>query len=178
MFTEPTGKPLPRKVDPRKFVAQGIEVAGDVPVEVFERLGQSLTSTDGFARVELAFGRDEQGLKIIEGKLGGEVHVTCQRCLQAMIQPVAADILLAIVWDEEEARQLPRKVDPIIVGEESIDLYELVEDELLLALPFVSYHDSEQCRSERREFGDAVEDDAPEADNNPFRVLEQLKKSD
>jgi len=53
----------------------------------------------------------------------------------------------------------------------------LVEDELLLSLPVVARHDDESpCRPTSQRFG--PDDEAVAERDNPFAVLERLKKDD
>ena len=58
---------------------------------------------------------------------------------------------------------------------------EIVEDELLLAMPFVSYHDPGECSG--KQSYESTSDDvkkalAEEEKENPFNVLAQLKTDD
>ncbi len=41
---------------------------------------------------------------------------------------------------------LPKHLDPLVIRELSCSLWELVEDELILAMRPFSYHDMEDCR--------------------------------
>ena len=68
-------------------------------------------------------------------------------------------------------------MDPLIVGEDELmDLNEVVEDELLLNMPFVAYHDPDKCSGKQQYEFSAEEETAPvEEKENPFSVLEQLK---
>lgn len=172
---------LPRHIDPRKFAQQGLDLQGFVAVSDFPRLaGLTLDSSNADSgsdvKVELDFGVDEEKHRVISGQALCALKVTCQRCLEPVEVNLAADINLAIVWDEERAKQLPKTLDPLILPEGPADLYEIIEDELLLNLPMVSYHE-EDC-IEQTSFGDevaAVAEAAPS--KNPFQVLEQLKGS-
>ena len=76
---------------------------------------------------------------------------------------------------EERAKQLPKSMDPVILGEGQADLYTIIEDELLLNLPMVSYH-KEDC-IEQTSFGEDNTEESAESSSNPFQVLEQLKGS-
>ena len=65
--------------------------------------------------------------------------------LLAVFSILKSDVVLGIAWDDTRARSLPKEYEPLVAGEEPIDLREIVEDELLLVLPFVNYHDEGQC---------------------------------
>jgi uncharacterized protein len=88
--------------------------------------------------------------------------------------PVESNISLAVVWDEEEAEKLPESLDPWIVGEGLADFYEMIEEEMLLSLPAVAYHE-EQC-VDRQLFSSGQPVEVKKV-KNPFQVLEQLKSS-
>ena len=104
-----------------------------------------------------------------------EVAVTCQRCLEAMPVTIASKNTLAVVWTDEEARHLPKHLDPVI-SEEACDLWELVEDELILALPAFSNHSNEDCNKILVDLSQPTAPEAAKSDKpNPFDVLAQLK---
>ena len=173
MFKTPSLKPLPKQGDPRKFAQQGISLDGFVPVAELPRLAESLQETTGEIQVDLAFGISVEKKKIVTGHASAELTLVCQRCLENVKVPVKSDISLGIVWDEEGAEALPEYLDPWITGEGVADLYDMIEEEMLLSLPKVAYH--EELCVDRQLFtsGKPVEVKKP----NPFQVLEQLKSS-
>jgi uncharacterized protein len=122
----------------------------------------------------LEFGVNEEKKKVVTGNASAELVLICQRCLEKVSVPVESNISLGIVWDEEEAEKLPDYLDPWITGEGVADLYDMVDEEMLLSLPKVAYH-QEQC-VDRGLFssGKSVE---VKKTKNPFQVLEQLKGS-
>jgi uncharacterized protein len=70
------------------------------------------------------------------------VHRACQRCLQPLAVPLAVDRVLRFVEGESLAAELDADSDDDVLAlERTLDLRELVEDELLLALPMVPRHD-------------------------------------
>ena len=105
------------------------------------------------------------------------VRLQCQRCLAAVDVPLEVDRRFRFVSDETAAERLDEEIeDEVLVLGRSLDLHELVEDELLLAMPLVPRHDV--CpESPRLSFGDEQSaDDAAPARENPFAVLAALKK--
>jgi uncharacterized protein len=174
MFKTPFLKPLPKQGDPRKFAQQGISLQGFIPVSALPRLVGVVQEATGNVQVDLAFGINEEKKKVVTGHATADLSLMCQRCLEKVNVPVQSDISLAVVWDEEGAEALPEYLDPWIVGEGSADLYEMIEEEMLLSLPAVAYHE-EPC-VDRKLFssGQPVE---VKKEKNPFQVLEQLKSS-
>ncbi len=175
MSNTPTNNRLPRQVDLRKFAQQGISLTGSFPVSEVNRLSAESLQGDTEVVVEIMCSVDEERHRLITGTADCDLQVTCQRCLEPVNVSLHADVNLAIVWDEERAKQLPRWLDPLILDEGPADLFVVIEDELLLALPMVSYH-QEDC-IEQTSFGDASDEPSEDAPSNPFQVLEQLKGS-
>ena len=165
---------LPRLIDPRKFAQQGLNLSGVIALSGLSRLAELSLDDSAVVDVALDFGVDEQRHKLITGSASCNLTLTCQRCLEPVVVPLSAKLNLAVVWDEERASQLPRALEPVILGEGQADIYTIVEDELLLNLPLASYH-SEEC-IEQTSFGEEAPEEA-EVTKNPFQVLEQLKGS-
>ena len=171
MLTEP----LPSQADVRKLVRKGAEISADFPVSQLPRLSGLLANTDGSITAVLRFYLDEQKIQRIDGEVTARCFVACQRCLEAMPITLDSHFELGVVRDEERAKQLPGNLDPFIVGDDLVNLADIVEEELMLSLPFVNYHAPEDCSRDQGfttgEFEQSVEEPA----DNPFQVLERLK---
>jgi uncharacterized protein len=162
---------LPRQVDPRKLVTQGATFDGPVPTASMMRLAGAVMSSEEMAQAELSFGRDDEGRAVVTGRVQLGVDLECQRCLKPVPCKLSGEVGLGIVWDEERAKALPKHLEPWIVESEAGDLYDMVEDELLLALPIAAYHDTDECRASGSYSTGEVSDSA----ENPFGILAQLK---
>ncbi len=172
MLTEP----LPRTLDVRKAAARGVSVSGSLEPRQMQRFRALVASDDGEIDVNLTFSRDEENRFLVRVVITAEVVLTCQRCLEAMSSRLSIDNTLAIVFTDEQAALLPRYLDPLVIPGEEGDLWELVEEELILALPSFSYHDTAACREKLAGYAGAppvepTEDRRP----NPFDVLARLK---
>ena len=119
---------------------------------------------------------DESGIRRIDGAVHTEVSVLCQRCLQPMPLAIDSSFAVGVVWSDDEAARLPKYLEPYIVDEGPHDIRDLVEDELILCVPYASYHEDENCAGDYRQ-PEAREPAATERKEkpNPFQVLEQLK---
>lgn len=177
MSKAPYHKVLPRGIDPRKFAQQGIEIAGDVPVAELARLVETLADSRSNVAVTLDFGVNEEGHKVLHGTADAQVQVICQRCLEPMPLPLSSELALGIVWTEEQAVALPKSLDPLIAPEGAIDIYEVIEEELLLSLPMTPYHDHDCIDPALMSSSDKTVEAEADTTNNPFKVLEQLKGS-
>ena len=101
------------------------------------------------------------------------VTLQCQRCLQAMQQPLQVDRRFRFVRTEAQAEQLDEIAeDDVLVLAPTLNLHELLEDELILALPIVPRHE-EPCPVPLPMPVDDLPDDEPEP--NPFAALAALR---
>lgn len=163
---------LPTYLDPRKFADQERVIEGEARVGDFPRLREYRDSLDRPVRVALAFGRDDDGRRRLRGRIDTDLVLVCQRCLEPVDQKVSAQVDLVLVWSEEQAKALPADLDPLLVTGDRMPLADLVEEELLLAMPLVALHD--QCPHPLPdESSDTVDDDTNP--DNPFAVLARLK---
>jgi uncharacterized protein len=168
--------PLPITLDVRKAAARGAEISGTLKPQNLKRFRPLLAGESGAILVDMAFTRDEENRYLIHVTIDANIEVTCQRCLDAMPVHLGSESSLAVVWTDEEAAHLPRHLEPLVVIEPSCDLWEVVEDELILALPQFNYHEKDSCKMNIADFpdqspGENFAEDKP----NPFNVLGQLK---
>jgi uncharacterized protein len=93
-----------------------------------------------------------------------------------MSEHLVSDNKLAVVWTDEEAAHLPKRLDPLIAAEPTSHLWDVVEDELILAMRPFSYHDPDECKMKISAFSDpSPSQESVEDKPNPFDVLGQLK---
>ena len=171
-------EPLPSTLDVRKAAGRGVSVRGALKPLDLPRFRSLLAADDGTIEAELAFTKDEENRHLIHLAITAEMVVTCQRCLEALPRSLASENTLAVVWTDEQAAHLPRHLEPLVLEEELCSLWDVVEDELILALPPFSYHDTEHCRQILADYSvdETPEEQAAAGDKpNPFNVLAQLK---
>lgn len=169
---------LPERVDPWRLVQQRRVLEGESPLERMTRLAQQAGAQEGRAQVLLEFLRDDEGHPRVRGRIDADLVLTCQRCMEPMRLRLALAPDLILVADDAQAERVQAWGDPLIVPER-LFLRDLIEDELLLALPQVPRHEDEaECR---RHVGRWLvpEAEAPtEECQNPFAVLGELMKKD
>ncbi len=166
---------LPVNIEPLRLAKAGRSMHGRLALTQMQRLKQSLQSAQGDADVELHFGVDENGVHYVRGLVRADLELVCQRCLQPISLHVDAELVLGIVASEREAGRLPGEYEPLLVGEDGlIRLSDLVEDELLLALPIVAMHPEGECAPAARPVAEPEAGEENEA-QSPFAVLEKLK---
>lgn len=166
---------VPQYIEPRKFCAQAVLLAGEIPGNGFQRLSAA-SAVVNCLNVELEFGFDQERHRTVAGTVSGQLSLECQRCLEPMPYSVDIQVSWAVVWDEEKAKQLPSRLEPWIAGEEAEDLYAMIEDELLLAIPTAPMHPELCIESSLLSSGDEeLIENEKELTNNPFQALAALK---
>ena len=169
----------PRRLDVAALAAASAELAGEWPLHGFARLaGATLPAPPGSIVGWKA--RGERAMLVGAGirpalaiDAAAEVTLECQRCLQPMHLPLTVSRRIFFVDGEEAAAALDLDSDDDVLAlPPTLDLHQLVEDELLLALPVVPRH--EVCEVPLSVAGS---DDAAEAvQEHPFAALAALKR--
>lgn len=166
--------PLPEYVDARKIFDQDGALSGHISLARLERLQQCLAGEESDIKAEISFTKDNFGRKHITGKIEGKLQVECQRCLEPLTITLRDDLNLVVVADEAAAKNLEEQFDPWITEEHKIYLADLIDEQLVLSMPIVNYHQSGPC-SEQTGYS-SEDDNTEEASTKPFAVLASLKK--
>jgi uncharacterized protein len=112
------------------------------------------------------------GLARVVVDIEGGLVLTCQRCMGPLDWPVAVSAEFCIVASDDDAAVLPEPMDAVALGPAGLELAELVEDEVLAALPLAPMHAADGgCTAGRT----AAE---PDGVNRPFVGLAMLLKND
>ena len=174
--------PDPLRLDLLSFTADAAELAGEWAGDELTRLADSQSplqdtqlSAVGWRlsgeRVAVPVGEPEIWLKLQASTLA---WLTCQRCLQPFQELLDVDQRLRFVRDEAQAETLDAESeDDVLALPRWLDARELIEDELLLALPLVPRHP--HCPTVLPMSCQATHDEAPAERPNPFAVLQNLK---
>lgn len=208
-MTEQAGKSVgamdPRALDVFEFARGARQAAGAVRVSQLPRLLSEVPAdapdrdtvftwqTEGSTQPELQDDGSEAAQPYLRLAVRGAAWLQCQRCLGAYEQAFDVDATCRLVKTEAEAEEYPLDNDEldVIVGSCQFDLIDLIEDELLLALPLVPKH--ERCPEVHESLvsgpagewaSDTAEGDVPDGEAgaeapgkpNPFAALEELKR--
>ncbi len=165
---------LDELIEPLFLAEKGRTLTGRLPLSRLDRLCQSLQDGKGVVDISLDFDRDEVGQPRVMGRLTAILQLQCQRCMQTMGLPVSVDVHLGIVRTQRQAESLPDNYDPLLVSDEPMTAADIVEDELILALPLVALHEMADCPAAGAPAG---QDEVVAQRENPFAVLAELKKS-
>jgi uncharacterized protein len=165
---------LPERVDASRMVQARRSFQGTLPLASLGRLRASLAAADGVAVYDLEFGRDELGIDYLAVHVEAELPLTCQRTLEVYRHPVRLDQRLGLIEDEREEAALPAGYDPLLIADGVVNLADVIEDELILALPVVPLKPGTPLEwHDEPEASESVDEEAP----NPFAALARLKKT-
>lgn len=155
---------LPGVIDGLQFARDGGELRGTLGLERLSRLAEMPCKTSGVG-YWLRGGLNRAGKPSLEVKASGRMELVCQRCLGPLLIEVDVDVDLELSADPEVIAQADDEVDRVIATRD-MSVAQLVEDEVILALPQVPKH--ENCDVDRLI--------AQPKKQSPFGVLARLKK--
>ena len=178
---DPTDSGSADRINLREFARRGATAEGHVALAAMPRLAAALClGRDELARMQARWSlrgelrRDASGTDRprIDLEVQAELPMTCQRCLQPSMQRVDEHASFRLVDAEPELtlEELEAE-DEALCATQPVDVAELVEDQLILALPLVPMHDTCPQALPTR-VGDAPAQEPA----SPFAVLAGLRK--
>ncbi len=138
-YTRPMSPPWSQPLDVDRLSRGETEIDFDVPLAELPRLRSRIAGIGGSVRGGVRFGR-RSGFAVAELSLAGKATLQCQRCMQPMEWALDCATQVALILAEADAADVPEDLEPVLAREGRISAGELVEEELLLALPIVPLH--------------------------------------
>jgi DUF177 domain-containing protein len=140
-------------IDGFEFASAGATQQGVWPLSDFPRLRDMLASEEGEVAYRVQGTRDGHGRPALQLHVEGKLQLRCQRCLEPLLLEVDADDLLVLAATLSEIHAEPADAfapDRIVAGKE-MPLRDLIEDELILAVPYAPRHESCATRAAAEE---------------------------
>ncbi len=163
---------LPQTIEPLRLAKTGKQIVGQYELCTMQRLGALLHENTGYVSFILDFGRDaENGFYCITGEVNTNLNTVCQRCLEGLNIQISSPVRLGIANNKTEAENLPSGYEPLLISDDPVSLLELIEDELLLAMPIAPMHDEKECHAMKQLMGHYNTET-----KKPFAILENLIK--
>ncbi len=166
-------------VDTYQIARLGQRLQGVVLLKDCQRLVEGLPDQGNSQAVWTLVGEtDARGRSYLHLHVVAQPILTCQRCLGDLPWPVDAETRLELVHTETELERLDAQdeaagiVTDRIVGSERLDILALIEDEIILGLPYVPRHESCGASADEDTTSDAEVPQRP----SPFAALGRLKK--
>jgi uncharacterized protein len=184
---------VPPVVDAFDFARRGQVVEGAFSIHRLQRLLEGLAEqplgevtelsaapvVPGVVRYVIQGRRTKDDKSQLVVQVQANLVLECQRCLGPLILPIDRTTVFELVRREsdlsdDEADEDDFDAPEQIVGSPKFDLAELLEDELILEVPYVPRH--MQCPETSDLDAQADEVASREEPPSPFAVLGQLKK--
>jgi uncharacterized protein len=156
-------------VSPHELARKGGQFTGEIPFVAFQRL-ESLVGGHGAVDIVLHFEQDDHGRSRVHGRAVTAVTMGCQRCLAPVQRHIVADIDLRVVATEAEASEIANAYEAFVWAGEELSVVELIEDDLILALPNQVCDAYDACPN-RPDLQYPGEPDADDRRANPFAAL-------
>ena len=156
----------PERLSTRPRVFEATVSPGDL-----ERLQEVTANGDGELRYRVTAGLDPQRRKVVSCIIEGFVFLTCQSSLDTFRHPVSIEERLVLVDDESQLPPIEEESDAedYLVADGPLDVLELVEDAVILALPMIP----RKPGLEREEAPNAPREEV----ESPFAKLASLKRT-
>lgn len=169
------GKAL-EQFNARRFAAEEGVIAGSARVADWPRAAESTLDPNAEIAFRVEGGADERGLPSLAVALSGTVVLECQRGLHPMQFALDGTTTVLLAASERELEAWDRDIEDVevVLAKEPLDLNAVLEDELLLSLPFAPLCDDPDCiehagKVARDAAGQGAS--APRAETNPFGAL-------
>ena len=154
----------PGLIDGLQFARGAETLKGTLDSSRLRRLAEMRCATTGLS-YELRGKTDAEGRAWLQVLASGTLTLECQRCLGPLAFPLALRSELLLAESERDIELADDDVDRVLAGK-AMDVCQLIEDEVLLALPMAPKH--EQCSGKR--------DGAQSSRSSPFAELAKLKR--
>lgn len=151
-------------IDSREFARNGKELSGVAPVSELPRLHDKLANIDGVVHYTLG-GSTEDNRAFLNLTLSGQINVQCQRCLGDYSLPLELSTRFLLLAADDTGEYDTDLDLECIEMEERLDVFALIEDEILLGLPFAAKHPEGVCK---------LEDGNGQRADTPFAVLANM----
>lgn len=157
-------------IDGPEFAQEARHLFGEVSLADLPRLADLLLGTDGSLRYSLRGSVGQRKEPLLQVSVNGSLPLLCQRCMERMDFALVVEVLFELKQGGGDLELTQEEVDDdsrdILPVDGEIDVIELIEDEVLLALPVAPRH--VVCKA-------SLQDDGVERPS-PFAALATLKK--
>lgn len=164
------------RIDSLEFARAAQRLHANIPLLRLPRLQSDVSAAPAGLDFELtgmpalphAQAAGRPGLRL---EVRGQLVLNCQRCLEPLAFDLNVTSLYALVEDAREAQRLDDLELPFdfLAADPQLDVHQLVEDEILLALPYAPAHSSTECGP--AECGVAPPADTGGSTHQPFAEL-------
>ena len=158
-------------IEPQVFATQSKTLFGGVDLcDLDERVhSPDIINLSSKLQYQIKGGVDKWQRPFLDLSITGDLKLCCQRCMQPVdfaLDELARIVLFSDEHQLDEAMLADEELEGILL-EDELDIFNLLEDQILMALPISPKHND--CDNKQL---DAINQDKP----NPFAALTGLKK--
>jgi uncharacterized protein len=126
-------------IDAFSFAKNGERRQGSIPIADLPRLVSECANTEGDIEWSLEGGLDQFDHPKLNLRVKSHIPLVCQRCLQTFALEFDSESELILAKNEDHADEIEAMIDDdeidVVVGSKSFNILDLIEDEVLLAIP-------------------------------------------
>ncbi|SEK91277.1 YceD family protein [Nitrosovibrio tenuis] len=133
-------------IDALDFARNAGAQHGKIALSGLGRLQDYLAENSGELRYEITGALNRNAKPILQISVQGLIKLRCQRCLDELGHMLDLRTELLLAENEQELTSLDEdeSVDGIL-AEPDLDVFALIEDEIILSLPISPRHDESEC---------------------------------
>ncbi len=160
------------------LATRGEALAGEVDLSRRPRVADRLAPKTISAPIawHISGAHDALGRPMLSVSVEGKLPLVCQRCLQPFDAPIAQHSELLLARNDAELERLDAEEAEVLLAAAPLDAMTLVEDEILLWLPFAPRHPEGQCPAEVAATSGSEGAQPVKATSSPFGRLAALRK--
>ncbi len=159
-------------IDSLEFARTGQILRGTLAIPGLLRLQDSLFDDRGEIEYVVRGGHDARRRPVLAVEISGTLHLRCQRCLGMLDYPLRiANTMLLASAREVAAEGFDVEDAEWIEASGELDVAGLIEDEIILSLPYAPRHEERRCQHGTRA--------TPDGSGAPaFAALAALRRND
>jgi len=159
-------------IQPRKLANKNGELQYRWKVEDFTRLDGLLFSNDGEIAVHLIGEYDDRKRCLVKAHITANLQLQCQTTFEPIAHQIDSRVTYCTVITEQQVIDLDDQYEALLLDDGQVDIKQVIEDELILALPIIANKSSEEVGI-KMSYGELPED--VKQKKNPFEVLESIE---
>ncbi len=169
---------LQDQLDWQTLAMRAARIQGSIPIANLPRVADVVGSVGGEVTADLRFSRLDNGQPVVTGHIEADLELVCQRCLEIFRRDIGSDFELLLVQTDGEMGFEREGLQAWLADDERLKPADLIEDELLLALPDVPVHEkTADCGRLVNRIATYSAHGVEDA-YRPFDVLKDLKTQD
>jgi uncharacterized protein len=138
--------PLMSVIDSLEFARTGQTLRGGLAVPELTRLKDSLADLLGEVEFVLKGSCDARRRPVLMLEVSGLLHLQCQRCLGLLDFPLRLSNTLLVSTGDAAAEEFDDEDPEWVEASSALDVGALIEDEIVLSLPYAPRHEEGRCR--------------------------------